>query len=58
MTAFLARTWFIWWTVAVVIIMRWFQVAAADETPMASSATDGGAGSHAPEIDSNAVRTA
>jgi hypothetical protein len=37
MAAFLAKTWFIWWTVAVVVIMRWFQVAVADHTSAASS---------------------
>jgi hypothetical protein len=26
MAAFLAKTWFIWWTVAVVVIMRWFRL--------------------------------
>jgi hypothetical protein len=55
MTAFLARTWFIWWPVAVVVITRWFQVATANDGSMVSSPNDNGARSRAPEIDSNAV---
>jgi len=29
MLAFFAKTWFLWWSFAVVVILRWFQVAAA-----------------------------
>jgi hypothetical protein len=41
-----------------VVIMRWFQVAAADDTAMASLPNDGGAGSQRPEIRSSAVSAA
>jgi hypothetical protein len=30
MAAFFAKTWFLWYAFAVVIIMRWFHVAALD----------------------------
>jgi hypothetical protein len=40
MTAFLARTWFIWWTVAVLVIMRWFQVATHNDGSTVSSLND------------------
>jgi hypothetical protein len=29
MALFLARTWFLWWTVVAVMIVRWFYVASA-----------------------------
>jgi hypothetical protein len=31
MAVFFAKTWFLWWALAVVIITRWFRVAAADD---------------------------
>jgi hypothetical protein len=31
MAAFFAKTWFLWWALAVVIITRWFRVAADDD---------------------------
>ena len=31
MAAFFAKTWFLWWMVAVVIVMRWFHVAGVNE---------------------------
>ncbi len=31
MATFFANTWFLWWMVAVVIVVRWFHVAAVDE---------------------------
>jgi hypothetical protein len=52
MAAFFARTWFIWWTVAVVVIVRWFQVAGASETETIPSPSDGAAGSTESEMDS------
>jgi hypothetical protein len=30
MAAFFAKTWFLWYAFTVVIIMRWFHVAASD----------------------------
>jgi hypothetical protein len=30
MVAFFAKTWFLWYAFAVVIIMRWFHVTASD----------------------------
>jgi hypothetical protein len=30
MAAFFAKTWFLWYALAVVIITRWFHVAASD----------------------------
>lgn len=33
MAAFFAKTWFLWYAIAVVIIMRWFHVAASDKEP-------------------------
>ncbi len=30
MAAFFAKTWFLWWMLAVVIVMRWFHVAGVD----------------------------
>jgi hypothetical protein len=32
MAEFFSKTWFLWWAIAVVVIVRWFQVAAP-ETP-------------------------
>jgi len=37
MAAFFAKTWFLWYAFAVVIIMRWFHVAASDAAPDADS---------------------
>jgi hypothetical protein len=31
MAVFFAKTWFLWWAFAIVIITRWFHVAAADD---------------------------
>jgi hypothetical protein len=30
MAAFFAKTWFLWYALAVVIVMRWFHVTASD----------------------------
>ncbi len=30
MVEFIAKTWFLWWAVAAVIIIRWFSVVAVD----------------------------
>jgi len=30
MAEFFSKTWFLWWAIAVVIIVRWFQVATPE----------------------------
>jgi hypothetical protein len=30
MADFITRTWFVWWAVAVIIVVRWFQVATPE----------------------------
>jgi len=32
MAAFFSHTWFVWWTIAVVVILRWLHVIAPDNT--------------------------
>ena len=30
MIPFIEKTWFLWWIIAVVVIVRWFQLFSAD----------------------------
>ncbi len=30
MVQFIGKTWFLWWALAVVVILRWFSVVSAD----------------------------
>jgi hypothetical protein len=32
MAAFFSHTWFLWWAIAVVVILRWLHVMAPDQT--------------------------
>lgn len=32
MAEFFTNTWFLWWMLAVIIIVRWFHVAAVDDS--------------------------
>lgn len=44
MAIFMAKTWFLWWTIAAVVIVRWFQVAAVFGDAAATSSQNDAAG--------------
>jgi hypothetical protein len=42
MIAFIERTWFFWWIVAVLVILRWFHIFSSQTDERAHEASDSG----------------
>jgi hypothetical protein len=42
MIAFIERTWFFWWMVAVLVILRWFHLFSSETDERVLDASDSG----------------